>query len=252
MALAEEFEEQGNVLFKYRGVLPFLIIAAGLAFFVHTVNHIDPDRRSIFETSYPIFCILIILIGMVIRIIAVGYSAANTSGRNTEGQLADDLNTTGIYSMLRHPLYLGNYFMWLGFAMLPQNIWFVLLFTMIYQLYYERIMFAEEQFLRGKYGEQYLAWASRIPAFIPRLRRISKPHLSFSFKKVIRQEKNSFLYTFGLMLVFQALESFIRYGQVPLQSNYWLYAFIVSLLLYLIIKLVISQTSWLDERDIRH
>ena len=33
----------------------------------------------------------------------------NTSGRNTHDQVADSLNTSGIYSIVRHPLYVGNF-----------------------------------------------------------------------------------------------------------------------------------------------
>jgi len=53
------------------------------------------------------------MFGFIIRAIAIGTTPKGTSGRNTkEGQVAESLNTKGIYSMVRHPLYLGNYFMW--------------------------------------------------------------------------------------------------------------------------------------------
>ena len=75
--------------------------------------------------------------------------SVNTSGRNTsEGQVADTINQTGMYSMVRHPLYVGNFIMWLGIALFTASIWFVLLFIAVYWLYYERIMYAEEQFMR--------------------------------------------------------------------------------------------------------
>jgi hypothetical protein len=34
MALQEEMEKQGNFLFKYRGYLPLIIVAIGLAVFI--------------------------------------------------------------------------------------------------------------------------------------------------------------------------------------------------------------------------
>ena len=58
--------------------------------------------------------------------IAIGTSNKHTSGRSTKEQVADALNTKGIYSTVRHPLYLGNYFMWIGIVMFTYNIWFVL------------------------------------------------------------------------------------------------------------------------------
>ena len=64
--------------------------------------------------------------GLGIRVFTVGFTPKNTSGRNTAEQIADVLNTSGIYSMVRHPLYVGNFFMWLGIGLLTQNPYFVL------------------------------------------------------------------------------------------------------------------------------
>ena len=36
-----------------------------------------------------------------------------TSGKNTAKQIAESLNTSGIYSVLRNPLYLANFLNWL-------------------------------------------------------------------------------------------------------------------------------------------
>ena len=55
--------------------------------------------------------------------------------------------------------------MWLGLCLLTQNLWFTISFILIYWVYYERIMFAEEAFLTKKFGDTYLEWASRRPLF---------------------------------------------------------------------------------------
>ena len=57
--------------------------------------------------------------------------------------------------------------MWLGAALLIANAWFVVVFILVYWVYYERIMYAEEQFLRRKFGTVYTDWAAHTPAFIP-------------------------------------------------------------------------------------
>ena len=55
------------------------------------------------------------LFGVLLRLYTVDFTPNNTSGRNTsEGQIADELNTTGLYSLTRNPLYVGNFFMWMG------------------------------------------------------------------------------------------------------------------------------------------
>lgn len=114
MALQEELERHGNWLFKRRSNLPLIILVVGLYVHWHTETH--PGVFILEDTCYEIYyetcCLIIALLGLALRIYTVGYTPANTSGRNTEqGQVADKLNTTGIYSAVRHPLYLGNFFM---------------------------------------------------------------------------------------------------------------------------------------------
>src|SRR5690606_25761265 len=135
----------------------------------------------------------------------------NTSGRNThEGQVADTLNTTGIYSIVRHPLYLGNFLMWLGPALLTENLWFIIVFILSYWVYYERIMFAEEQFLARKFGEVYTKWADSVPAFIPKFRPFSKPDFPFSIKKVLKKEKNGLFALFFIFMVFDFIGEWLK------------------------------------------
>jgi protein-S-isoprenylcysteine O-methyltransferase Ste14 len=191
MALQEEMEIQGNWLFKRRGSLPLIIIAIGLA--VYLVNKYF--SKSIFlnddqyEKWYEVSCLLVSLLGQCIRIFTIGFSQTHTSGRNTASQLAESINTKGIYSIVRHPLYLGNFFMWLGVAMLTADFWFIVSFVLVYAIYYERIMFAEEQFLRKKFGDVYLEWASKTPAFFPAFNKFQKDKRRFSWRKIFRHEK---------------------------------------------------------------
>lgn len=108
MALKEDFEQQGNWLFRYRSFLPIGILLIGLMVFIHStlVHH----ALVCTDTYYEFIFLMVSLLGLGIRIYTVGYTPKNTSGRNTaEGQVADTLNTTGIYSIVRHPLYLGNF-----------------------------------------------------------------------------------------------------------------------------------------------
>lgn len=235
MALREEFRTQGNFLFKNRSYLPILIILPGLCVYVLGLADFDVANTMRWE----LICLAISILGLIIRMIAVGYSAENTSGRNTnEGQIADHINTTGPYSVVRHPLYLGNYFMWLGIACLTRNFWFIVAFTFVYWLYYERIMYAEEEFLRDKYGDRYVKWAAGVPAFIPALGKWKKSSLSFSWVKIIRQEKAGILNLFIVFFVFKLLEAYFSNGDIMHVSRPWFFALIGSLIWYVLIKVL--------------
>ncbi len=104
--------------------------------------------------------------------------------------------------MVRHPLYLGNYFMWIGIAFYTFNFTFVLIVTLLFWLYYERIMFAEERFLERKFGDEYMNWAQRTPAFIPCIRKYVKNEMALSYKNILKREYSGMLATvFGFVFI---------------------------------------------------
>ena len=135
MALQEELESQGNWLFRYRSFLPIVIVLIGWAMYLRRELH--PEEFPLFLPEYEHFYLAVAmgvgLLGLAVRVYTVGFSPRNTSGRNTKvGQVADTLNQTGIYSVVRHPLYLGNFLMWLGPALVTANGWFILAFCFLY------------------------------------------------------------------------------------------------------------------------
>lgn len=247
MALQEELEKSGNKLFKYRSWIPLIFLVVGLLY--HTYESWRGtiwDKYPQYEQYYELFCLLITLLGFFIRIYTVAHTPANTSGRNTAGgQIAEELNTTGIYSMVRHPLYLGNFLMWLGIAFLTSDAWFVIAFCFFYWVYYERIMYAEEQFLRKKFGDEYLRWAEKTPPFFPKFSLYQKPKYPFSWKKVIKKEKNGMAAVFIVFSLFYVVEQLAK--GTSIEINYLLILCAITTVLYLILKIIKSKTRWLDE-----
>ena len=238
MALQEDMRQQGNWLFKYRSYLPLFILVIGLALYIlkeFNLNFIL-GQETTYEFIYNFICLGIGLLGLYIRFHVVGYAAENTSGKNTAEQKADTVNSTGFYSIVRHPLYLGNFLMWLSAALLIANIWFILVFCLVYWVYYERIMYAEEAYLRDKFGDSYLNWANTVPTFFPRCKNYRKPSLPFNWMKAIKSEKNSFA---ALTLIFCLFDII---GQIITQRYSFNYVFIglsiFSLLMYVVIKIL--------------
>ncbi|MEN8228665.1 MAG: isoprenylcysteine carboxylmethyltransferase family protein [Bacteroidota bacterium] len=247
MALQEEFEKRGNWLFRYRGTLPFIILIAGVLLYLR--RKIYPETSFLDGTSFEIYyeyiCFLISLSGLFIRVYTMGRTPKNTSGGNVKKQVAGKLNTTGSYSLMRHPLYVGNFFMWLGPILLTGHIWFIVVVCLSYWLYYERIMFAEEQFLRKKFGTSYLEWAEKVPPFFPHFKGFKKPDLPFSWKKVLKKEKNGIAAVF---LVFSGLDIAGELIVKETNFNYFFAAgFILSAIAYLVIKLLKKRTRLLDD-----
>ncbi|MCF8364682.1 MAG: isoprenylcysteine carboxylmethyltransferase family protein [Bacteroidales bacterium] len=211
MALIHSFESSGNFLFKNRSFIPVILFVLAVPV-VYLTNY--AFANYILQTGITIFAILLSLAGLIVRAITIGTTPAGTSGRNTkEGQVAEELNTGGIYSVIRHPLYLGNYLMWIGIVIFTFNIYFIIIVSLAYWLYYERIMFAEERFLEKKFGKPYLDWSMTAPAFIPSFKNYRKSNLVFSIKSVFRREYSGVLATvFGFAFI-DNLRIFLEYQQ---------------------------------------
>jgi protein-S-isoprenylcysteine O-methyltransferase Ste14 len=187
MAMIEELERSGNWLFRGRSYFPLALYA--LMAVVIGMKW-DPLFRE-FDTDIALCCIAVSMLGLVIRALTIGYTPRGTSGRNTKaGQVAEVLNTKGMYSLVRHPLYLGNFFMWLGIMIYVGNLWFTVVCCLLYWLYYERIMFAEEGYLRVKFGQSYLDWSVDVPSFWPRNLKWKSPDVDFSVRNVLKREYN--------------------------------------------------------------
>lgn len=239
MALQEELKTQGDYLFRHRSYLPIIILVVGMAVFAYSEFQRTAVPNTWFANSFDYICLGVSLFGLLIRILTVGYTPDNTSGRNTKaGQVAEELNSSGIYSRVRHPLYLGNFFMWLGVAMLTQNTWFIVAFVLFYAFYYERIMYAEEAFLRNKFGQVYLDWAETVPAIIPSFKNQKKAKYPFSIKKVLLKEKNGLWAVFILFWIFNLAADCISAGTFELKLSFWFYGAIISTIIYLVLKVL--------------
>jgi len=200
MPLKEEFERTGQWLFRWRSYLPLFLIALFLIAFRDFKYPFGSHRL---DYLWEIFCLFVSMLGIVLRALTVGFIPKGTSGRNTKGQVAEDLNTTGMYSLVRNPLYLGNFIIWLGISLFVRLWWFSLIVILIFGIYYERIIFAEEEFLRHKYGHRYLEWAEKTPAFFPKFNGWREPVLPFSFRTVLKREHTGF---FAVITIFTFLE----------------------------------------------
>ena len=242
MPLKEEFERSGNWLFKRRSWLPLVLY--GFALLV-MYFYAESTHACISNWKWGLFCLGVSFLGLLIRALTVGYTPKGTSGRNTEKQVADSLNQTGIYSVVRHPLYLGNFLMWLGLFMFVGIWWFVLICALAYWLYYERIMYAEEEFLRRSYSARYEAWASRTPAFLPRLSGWVPSSLEFSFRNVLKREYNGMFATVISFVLLNLTSHFFATGQLHLDLL-WQIILVFGAVLFIVLRTLKKKTRVLD------
>lgn len=243
MALSHELERVGNWFFRWRSYLPLLLLVLFLlALGDFTYLTLGKTLNRLWE----LFCLGIASLGLVIRIMTVGYVPRGTSGRNTRKQVADVLNTTGMYSVVRHPLYVGNFIMWLGISLFFHLWWFTLLIALIFWVYYEKIMYAEEEFLKQKFGDQFLTWAEKTPLFIPNFSLWQAPEMQFSVKSALKREYASF---FAMIAIFTGIKVL---GSLWVEKTFrldtmWTVIFLGSLGFYLIVRFLKKKTHLLDD-----
>ena len=87
-----------------------------------------------------------------------------------ETHRAEKVVTTGVYSMVRHPQYLGGGLSHVGVSLLL-SAWYSLLLTPLVGLLYYLLSWKEEQELVREFGGEYEKYQGEVPIIIPKLRR---------------------------------------------------------------------------------
>ncbi|MBY0530563.1 MAG: DUF1295 domain-containing protein [Xanthobacteraceae bacterium] len=248
--LQNELVNQGNWLFRWRSYLPFIILPLAATAFSNSLWLNEAFGNSV-EEGWDFACYGFALCGLLLRILTVGYVPAGSSGRNTKRQSAETLNTTGMYSVARHPLYFANFVVFIAFVLLFKSLLLTLFMATAYFLYYERIMMAEEKFLEGKYGDAYREWAAITPAFFPRLTGIESPKLAFSWRSTLVREHHTLLLITIAFATFEMLEALILKKQTftawLLDEPIWPALVVLTAIIYLVVLVLRKRTLLLKE-----
>ena len=245
MLLLDLFQKQGEICFKYRGQLPVFLFLLVIPFILFTDYTLISS--IIYNLSITIGVIMIIL-GLLIRFYTIATTPKGTSGRNRKAQVADSLNTKGIYSILRNPLYLGNYMIWLGISITTINIYFVVFMTLIFIFFYERVIFVEEIFLKNKFKDSYLHWSSNTPVIIPSFSNYSRSEVSFSFLSILRREYATVASTAIGFIYVELIRNFTISNEIIL-NNTTFNTVIIIFIVVIILSLLKKFTTILNEQN---
>ncbi len=99
---------------------------------------------------------IIALGGLLIRAWASGHIRKN-----------QNLAVSGPYAYTRNPLYLGSFFLGLGFAIASGVWWIGIVFAILYLGIYFPVMRVESEDLTRLFGEDYKHYAAKVPLFFP-------------------------------------------------------------------------------------
>jgi protein-S-isoprenylcysteine O-methyltransferase Ste14 len=167
----------GAVLFRNRSWLPVPFVVVTL---------LAPSSASGWNwlTGF-----VLIVIGEWIRLAGVAVAGTVTRRRSRDVQR---LVRYGIFGWVRNPLYVGNFFIWMGFVVISGVLWFLPIAIALFAVEYSLIVAYEEGVLESIFGPEYLDYKATTPRWIPRLprHRESGPH---NWREAWRSETSTFL-----------------------------------------------------------
>lgn len=244
MALRESIEKQGNWLFRWRSYLPLLGIPI-IFLALKNSGYFEKIFGDAVMDFWESICIIISFLGLGLRCFTVGFVPRGTSGRNTKSQVAEILNTMGMYSITRNPLYLSNFIIVLGIALFIAVWWLVLIICVVFWFYYERIIFAEEEFLRNKFGNLFLDWADKTPMILPNFKRWRSPDLKFAFKTILRREFSTFFSIVASFFFLEIARNVLTKRKFEVSKS-WIMFFVINLIIYYILLFLKKKTKILN------
>ena len=121
-----------------------LLLVAVCAYFAR------PDRGTV------AIGLALVVVGQVFRIYAAGYIFKNK-------QLA----STGPYSLVRHPLYLGNFIILIGFTIASANPYVAAVVVLFFLIWYPAAIAYEDSKLENIFEDDWREWSKNIRAIIP-------------------------------------------------------------------------------------
>ena len=101
---------------------------------------------------------VIAILGALVRLWASGHVKKNK-----------ELATDGPYAYVRHPLYVGNILLLVGFAMASSLWWSFILMIALLMFYYPPTIAYEDNKLHNFFGESWKQWSETTHALIPSL-----------------------------------------------------------------------------------
>ncbi|MEA3210772.1 MAG: hypothetical protein QOE70_3829 [Chthoniobacter sp.] len=155
------FSRIGQKIFGFR-------LFVGLAVALSALEWLCP--KPFFSAPYRTLHTLALLVigaGVALRAWAAGTAGLHTRSKRIE---ARTLTTGGPFAYVRNPIYLGTIGIGLGMSMLIGDPLAFLFSAIAFAILYVAIIPAEEDFLHGQFGSEYLAYCEVVPRLLPRLK----------------------------------------------------------------------------------
>ena len=181
----------GETLFKYRDYTPLPLIALLFIFNDSTVRTAAAG-------------LIFVVFGELFRIYSVAF--IGSISRTRKGNLGAKLITSGPFSFMRNPLYVGNFFITLGIAIFGGNPYVVALSIVMFSFQYYHIVRYEEGLLFEAFGEEFQKFCQDVPAWIPKKKvELDKIEWPDNFSPALKSEKKTLMTIFSVIGILSLL-----------------------------------------------
>ena len=175
----------GRFVFRYRDYLAALAAVVTIVV-MPPVAFLHGDRADL---ALDFVGLAVALTGQALRAVVIGLAYIKRGGRNKE-ITADRLVCEGVFAHSRNPLYVGNFLIVTGLLIMWNSPLAYAVVLTVLAVSFLSIVRAEEKFLVGRFGEEYVEYCKRVPRFIPRLSGFGETLAQFDFdwRRLIRKE----------------------------------------------------------------
>lgn len=176
---------------------------------------------------------VLMILGEMIRFWALGFM-------EKKGQ---KLAMSGPYAFVRNPLYVGNFFLGLGVAVIVWN-WIILaLFLAGFLGIYAGTIRGEEKHLQEMFGKTFEDYCKNVPAFLPRLSPYSTPAKdSFLWSRIVKHHE--YITVMGIALVLMLIRLYAKIflaKAAPAEEKYLIAAAVVVVLALVLERVFVSR-----------
>jgi len=183
----------GNFFFQYRNRLFPLIVLVIFA--------LQPPRPA---QVMDWLALTIALSGLAFRSFVIGYAYIKRGGLNKK-VYAENLVTEGLFGVCRNPLYVGNMLIYVGVFLLHGSPLVAVVGIATFLFIYQCIIYAEEAFLRNKFGVGYDQYCREVARWIPNFRTFGKATegMKFNAGRAIKKDYSTIATTLVMLALAQ-------------------------------------------------
>lgn len=144
-------------------ILSFIIILTGFLYLYPSLY----GYNRVWDMIFDCYGLVLIIKGNLLRMSSRGHKKA-------QSEKGSALVTSGPYTLVRNPMYLGSFSIGAGFVFLVWPWWSIVIFAGLFFWRFNKQMVIEEEHLLKLFGEEYEAFCKKSPRIFPNYKKVLK------------------------------------------------------------------------------